>query len=69
GVSLGINVNTNEGKAGEIIRPESENDLYKKAIAEYYGFSPETACDEFAEMFGGITRRQYIELAEKRFKK
>lgn len=69
GVALGISLENNGGMAGEIPRRGSNNDIIKKLLCEYFGFSPETACDEFAEKFGGLTRKQFIELAEKRFKK
>lgn len=69
GVSLGINLDKNNYTAGIIAHEEKPNDLIKKQICDYYGFKPETACDEFAEKFGGLTRKQFIELAEKRFKK
>ncbi len=69
GVSLGINVNSNGGEAGIIHHPITKNEQTKKTIAEYFGFSLESACDEFAQRFGGITRKQFIELAKIRFKR
>lgn len=69
GGSLYIHVDRNNHEAGDILRKESHKDRLKRAIAEQFGFSEETACDEFAEMFGGLTRKQYIELVEKRLKR
>lgn len=69
GVRLSIQIQINQDKPGEIPRPTTEDDLAKKTLAAHFGFDEETACDEFAKMFGGITRKQYIELAEKRFQK
>lgn len=54
---------------GRIPRPKTDNDLIKKALTEYFGFEEKNACDEFARKFGGITRKQFIELAKKRLKK
>ncbi len=68
GVSVRINVHNNEFKAGVIPYEENQKSRLKKRIARQLGFNEETACDEFAEMFGGITRKQFIELAEERFK-
>lgn len=68
GVSVSIRIETNRYQPGIIQRPETAKDVLKKTIARHFGFPIETACDEFAEKFGGITRRQYIELAERRKK-
>lgn len=69
GVALGINIDPNGYKQGLIPLSETKTHKLKKAVAEHYGFNYDTAFDEFAEKFGGITRSRYIELAEKRFKK
>ena len=54
---------------GSIPSPKTDNDLIKKALTEYFGFEEKNACHEFARKFGGITRKQFIELAQKRFKR
>lgn len=69
GVALGINYKISD-KAETITYPKmiGQNHL-KLSIARYLGFDEDNGMDEFAERFGGITRKQYIELAEKRFKR
>ena len=69
GVALGINVDRNGYKAGIIPYSPKETEL-KAALAEHLGLSDcADPCDSFAEKFGGITRRQFIELAVERFRR
>ncbi len=68
-VALSIQLQDNGGNAGLVSKSETQSDVLKKRIAAYYGFRWETAQDEFAEKFGGITRSRYIELAKERFKR
>ena len=66
GVALAINMNCNGYKAGIIPFTPKDTEL-KKKLAEHFGLDIDRACDSFAEKFGGITRRKFIELAEERF--
>lgn len=69
GVSLGINYIASE-KIGLIDSQKMiMQDKMKSRIAERLRLDEKNSIDEFAELFGGITRKKYIELAEKRFKK
>lgn len=69
GVALGINVDRNGYKAGIIPYSPKGTEL-KAALAEHLGLSDcADPCDSFAEKFGGITRRQFIELAGERFRR
>lgn len=69
GVYLGIQYISSD-KAGSITSQKmTDQDRIKSHIAHYFGFDENNGADEFAEQFGGITRKQYIELAEKRFKR
>jgi hypothetical protein len=43
--------------------------VLKRKLAEYLGRDQSYTMDDFAKEFGGITRKQYIELAYERFKK
>lgn len=69
GVSLGINYIASE-KTGHIdSQKKTAQDKLRSRIAARLGLDENNGADEFAERFGGITRKQYIELAEKRFKR
>jgi|GEM_PF-5051298 len=61
-------MNCNGYKAGIIPFTPKDTEL-KKALAEHFGLDIDKACDSFAEKFGGITRRQFIELAGERFRR
>ncbi len=66
-MGMAISVQRNDYKIGEIPLPETASEIWKRKIAEALGLSPDNACDEFAQRFGGITRKQFIQLAEERF--
>lgn len=69
GVSPGINYIASE-KTGHIAsQKKTAQDKLRSRIAARLGLDENNGADEFAERFGGITRKQYIELAEKRFKR
>ena len=69
GMLLSICVDRNDYRIGTIPHPASVTDECKRVIAQRLGLDPENACDGFAEMFGGITRAEFIQLAQQRFKK
>ena len=69
GVSLAIKVKNNDFQAG-IIAPENpKTDAWKNRLQDYLDLDPISPQDDFAVRYGGITRRQYIELAKERFNK
>ncbi|MCQ2469755.1 MAG: hypothetical protein MJ100_08100 [Ruminococcus sp.] len=55
-------------KKGNIALSPSKADELKKRIIDYFGLDTSCPCDNFASKFGGITRSQYIELANERFR-
>ncbi|HHV28079.1 immunity 26/phosphotriesterase HocA family protein [Acetivibrio mesophilus] len=75
GVSLCMNFDYLLSKHG--YRSDSYTDLskyihiaeLKRKLAEYLGEDENFDMDDFAKRFGGLTRKQYIELAYERFKK
>lgn len=75
GVSLTMNFNYLLSKHG--YRSDSYTDAskyihiaeLKRKLAEYLGEDENFDMDDFAERFGGLTRKQYIKLAYERFKK
>ncbi len=52
--------------AGEIPIPEHPQAEAQRLLIQHFGFSEDTAVDEFAKMFGGLTRAEFIALAEER---
>ncbi len=68
GMHLFIQYNDNDLKKGEITVTSSKADELKKRITEYFGLDASCPCDDFSCKFGGITRSQYIELANERFR-
>lgn len=46
-----------------------DSSALKRKLAEYLGEAEDFDMDDFAKRFGGITRKQYIELAYERFKR
>ncbi|MBQ9518279.1 MAG: immunity 26/phosphotriesterase HocA family protein, partial [Firmicutes bacterium] len=65
GVSLYITVKE-KYREGATDSEETPADRLKKCVAEYYGLDENSPADDMAARFGGITRREYIALAEKR---
>lgn len=59
-------IQNNGFTAGEIPIPEHPQAEAQRLLIEHYGFSEDTAVDEFAKKFGGMTRAEFIALAEKR---
>ncbi len=64
GVSIRAGLETGGFHAGVLPCPAPRNADTMHRLAEHFGFSPETAADEFAELFGGVTRKRFIELTE-----
>ncbi len=69
GVSIRAGLETGGFRAGALPCPAPRNADTMHRLTEHFGFSPETAADEFAELFGGITRKRFIELTEQKHKK
>lgn len=70
GVTLGIRI-VQSKKTGDLFWRQREDQLnqMKNTIARILGLDPPNACDDFAIRYGGLTRKQFIELAKVRFKK
>lgn len=64
GYTVRTGIETGGFRAGSLPCPPHRYAEIQKKLTEHFGFSPETAVDEFAERFGGITRKQFIELAK-----
>ena len=68
-VGLSIQYDTDADSDGHIPVKPTAADEYKSRLTDMLGLDTEAPEDDFAERYGGITREQYIELAEKRFRK
>lgn len=68
GVFLNININRGSEEP-DLIHNNEKAENQKKIAAQLLGLDEKSAFDDFAMRYGGITRKQYIEFAEERFKK
>ena len=69
GVSIGISYRTDADSEGHIAEGHTAADKMKQRLTEYLDLDRESPHDDFAKRYGGLTRKEYILLAESRFKK
>ncbi len=66
GVGMCISICYGDGIPGLIARKEDGIDEQKRTVIRILGLDEANAYDEFAIRYGGLTRKQYIELLEER---